>query len=141
VPLPMVENPVVDYVPHAKPGHRAPHLFVRRDGHRISTIMLFDRRFVLLAGPDGHAWVDAATRLAETRSPAIAAYRVAADGDVVPETDMCALYGISPSGAVLVRPDGHVAYRANALPFNPVAALDAALDVTLGRAGAGQLVR
>ena len=36
-----------------RPGARAPHVFLDRDGTRLSTLDLFGRNFVLLAGPQG----------------------------------------------------------------------------------------
>jgi 2,4-dichlorophenol 6-monooxygenase len=42
-----------------------------------------------------------------------------------------ALSEVERTGAVLVRPDGHVAWRANTLPDSPVEALDAALHQLL----------
>ncbi len=48
-----VDDPVTQYVPSARPGRRAPHVSLERDGERISTIDLFGGRFVLLAGPKG----------------------------------------------------------------------------------------
>jgi hypothetical protein len=105
-------------------------LWVRRGRQRVSTVKLFDRSFVLLAGPGGPAWVDAARR---ATAPGIDAYRVAHDGDLQPEGDFCGLYGIETSGAVLVRPDGHVAYRAPAVTSNPCASLQEALDQVLKR--------
>ena len=132
VPLPKVGNSVIDFVPHAKPGHRAPHLWVKRGNERISTVLMFECNFTLLAGPEGARWIDAARELS-VRGPTITAWRVAEDGDLVPEGDFCALYGIEPSGAVLVRPDGHVAFRAPRLSGNPKQALIDALDVVLCR--------
>ena len=44
----------------ARPGSRAPHVFLDRDGARLSTLDLFGGKFVLLAGPQGAAWRDAA---------------------------------------------------------------------------------
>ena len=115
ISAPAVENPVIDYVPHAKPGWRAPHFWGRtaQERIRVSSVMLFDGGFTLLAGPQGQAWVEAAGALAGTGSlPTIKPWRVAPDGDLVPEAvDFCALYGIGADGAVLVRPDGHVAWR------------------------------
>ena len=134
VPAPPVGNPVIDYIPHAKPGWRAPHLWARSriGGHRVSTVELLDGRFVVLAGPEGEAWCAAARALAGP--PAIACYRVAPDGDLIPEhMDFCALYGITPGGAVLVRPDGHVAFREPKAVANPKSALLRALDLTLQR--------
>jgi putative polyketide hydroxylase len=134
IPAPTVENPVIDYVAHAKPGWRAPHLWgrTRVGGHRVSTIALLDGGFTLLAGPEGRGWCDAARAIGDT--PHITAYRLAADGDLVPEyVDVCALYGIAPDGAVLVRPDGHVAFRAPQAVADPRAALVEARDKTLQR--------
>ena len=39
-PAPMLANPVTDYVPSARPGARAPHVWLERNGVRISTIDL-----------------------------------------------------------------------------------------------------
>jgi putative polyketide hydroxylase len=44
------------------------------------------------------------------------------------------LYGIGPDGAVLVRPDGFVAWRRPLLPPGPAGELRAALDRILARA-------
>jgi hypothetical protein len=65
--------------------------------------------------------------------PTIQAYRVAEDGDLVPDTDFCALYGIGNAGAVLVRPDGHVAYRATEIINTPSQKLNGVLDAILRR--------
>ena len=43
-----------------QPGTRAPHVWLERNGERLSTIDLFGCRYVLLTGADGGAWVDAA---------------------------------------------------------------------------------
>jgi putative polyketide hydroxylase len=133
VPAPTVKNPIVDYIPHAKPGYRAPHFWAMRGTTRISSIALFDGAFVLLAGPMGQAWIDAVRDPEAGLVPNIQAHRVAEDGDLVPETDFCALYGLSSSGAVLVRPDGHVAYRAREIVEKPAKALQGILDVILRR--------
>jgi putative polyketide hydroxylase len=133
VPAPSVENPVIDYIPHAKPGYRAPHFWAVRGASRISSITLFDGAFVLLAGSAGQAWIDA-VRDPEARGvPNIQAYRVAEDGDLVPETDFCSLYGLGSSGAVLVRPDGHVGYRSPEIVEDPAKTLQDVLDTLLRR--------
>ncbi len=132
-PIPDVANPIVDFVPHAKPGHRAPHLWVKKGDERLSTVMLFDGAFVLLAGEAGADWIDAAHRLDDPTLPAINAYRVAPDGDLVAEGNFCRLYGITEAGAVLVRPDGHVGFRAPAGVPDAAAALGHALDQILQR--------
>jgi putative polyketide hydroxylase len=89
---------------------------------------------VLLAGPDGQPWCDATPTLPLEDAPAITAYRVAGDGGLVPELDFFELCGIKSDGAVLVRPDGHVAYRARNLVLDPSAELASALLRILHRA-------
>ncbi len=39
-----------------RPGTRAPHILLERSGEKISSLDLFGRNFVLLAGPEGRAW-------------------------------------------------------------------------------------
>jgi len=87
-----------------RPGRRAPHLYIDHNGQRISTLDLFGRNFVLLTGPEGAAWREAAP-------PASRECRVEMDVHRISEPAFCDAYGISPSGAVLVRPDGFVAWR------------------------------
>ena len=50
---PVVANPVTDYVPSARPGGRAPHVWLERGGARISAIDLVGDGLVLLTGRQG----------------------------------------------------------------------------------------
>ena len=90
----------------AAPGTRLPHAWVARRGQRVSTLDLTGS-FLLLAGSDGAAWCDAAKAIA---APAVTAYRIGADV-IEAEGSLTEALGISDSGAVLVRPDGFVAWR------------------------------
>lgn len=93
-----------------RPGTRAPHLAVERDGHRISTHDLFGRGFVLLAGEA--AWRRAAETVSERQGIPLACHIVGAGGDLSdPDGRWPAALGVGPTGAVLVRPDGFVASR------------------------------
>jgi 2-polyprenyl-6-methoxyphenol hydroxylase-like FAD-dependent oxidoreductase len=97
-----------------QPGFRAPHLVVRSGGEQVSTLDLFGRDFVLLAGPRGTAWQDAARAAASALDVELSTH-VADDGSGGFEDAgdrFCTAYGISSQGAVLVRPDGFVAWRA-----------------------------
>ncbi|MBI4472764.1 MAG: FAD-dependent monooxygenase [Acidobacteria bacterium] len=80
-----------------RPGTRAPHVWLDRNGERISTLDLFGRNFVLLAGPESMIPIE---RL-ETKP----------DIHQISEPAALEAYGISAAGAVLVRPDGFVAWR------------------------------
>jgi putative polyketide hydroxylase len=117
VGAPEVDHPA--YLPSeltGQPGTRAPHLWLERGGERLSTIDLFGRHYVLLTGAAGTAWVDAARSLTD---PAVEAYCVSHDF-ANPDDRWPAAYGITNGGAVLVRPDGFVAWRsADAVPDPP----------------------
>jgi hypothetical protein len=97
-----------------EPGSRAPHVWLNRRGDLVSTLDLFGQNFVLLAGPRGDAWRDAARSTAERLGVGLDARLVDDGAGELADTGarFCAAYGISPDGAVLVRPDGFVAWRA-----------------------------
>lgn len=46
-------DPINDYCPQARSGHRAPHGWLERQGQQISTLDLYGRGFVVLVRPDG----------------------------------------------------------------------------------------
>jgi 2-polyprenyl-6-methoxyphenol hydroxylase-like FAD-dependent oxidoreductase len=116
-----------------RPGGRAPHVFLDRDGTRLSTLDLFGRNFVLLAGPEGGAWKDAAPTVAKGLGVALDAYVVGSDGLADAGDSFPGSFGISPSGAVLVRPDGFVGWRAVTAADAPEDALRQALRALLCR--------
>ncbi len=97
------------YVPTARPGHRAPHVELS-DGR--STIDLFGAAFVLLSFGS-----------AEIAEPIMAAARTAGvplDLHCLAEPAAAAAYERT---LVIVRPDGHVAWRADTAPPDPLAML------------------
>ena len=112
------------------PGSRAPHLWLERRGQRVSTIDLASGRYVVLAGPAGSAWVDAAKEAAVSGLP-LEAYCIGRDlAD--PAGQFPPAFGISRSGVSLLRPDGFIAWRCAASASEPAAALHAALKASLG---------
>ncbi|WP_069759368.1 FAD-dependent monooxygenase [Streptomyces sp. LUP47B] len=119
------------------PGSRAPHMAVRHRGERISTLDLYETSFVLLsAAGDPSGWHRAAVRLAEETSVPLTSYRVG-DGsgaELTPEgdADWSAVHGTTPEGAVLVRPDGFVAWRSPGPVPDAESALRQVLATLLG---------
>ncbi|HXQ25290.1 MAG TPA: FAD-dependent monooxygenase [Candidatus Acidoferrales bacterium] len=95
-----------------RPGTRAPHLYLQRRAQQISTLDLFGRNFVLLAGPEGNAWCESARAAAKQLGIDVDVHQMGASGLTDPSGGFAAAYGIAPTGAVLVRPDGFVAWRA-----------------------------
>jgi 2-polyprenyl-6-methoxyphenol hydroxylase-like FAD-dependent oxidoreductase len=115
------------------PGSRAPHVWVERGGKRLSTLDLFNRNFVLLTGPDGVAWRDAARAAASRFSELELDVFVVGLDLADPEGRFCAAYGLSSGGASLVRPDGFVAWRAMEAPRDSAPALTQALKAVLAK--------
>jgi putative polyketide hydroxylase len=133
-PPPAIDDPVTRYMPSARPGSRAPHVWLERNGERTSTIDLFGARFVLLTGAEGGAWVHAGARLASPDRPELVAYIIGRGGEFAdPDGRWQEIYGVEAGGAVLVRPDGHVGWRSRAGEDDPSRTLEDALDRILGR--------
>ncbi len=105
------ENP---HEPSGRPGTRAPH--VALDGG--STLDLFGRGFVVLSPAE--QWC----RAAEAAS--VAAHRIKAPA-------FAEVYGTGTEGAVLVRPDGFIAWRSRGLHDEPESVLTGALAQVLAR--------
>lgn len=117
-----------------QPGTRAPHVELERGGQRISTIDLFGRRLVLLTGPHGDVWVEAARRLSARLGLELDAYRIGAGSDLVDASaPWLKAYGLGSSGAVLVRPDGVVAWRSQTAEADPKRTLESVLGRLLHR--------
>ncbi len=101
------------FVPSARPGSRAPHLWL---GDGRSILDLFGHGFVLLRlGADAPAAAALETAAAERRVPLKTV--------AVASADAAQLYG---RRLVLVRPDGHVAWRADEVPPDAGAVIDKA---------------
>jgi 2,4-dichlorophenol 6-monooxygenase len=120
VPTPL--DPARLYQPSTTPGHPLPHAWVERAGARIALRTLtHGGHFLLIAGEDGHDWIDAAEQTAARHGVGLRTARVGmGDVDLI---DIRFAWlknrGISRTGAVLVRPDGHIAWRSAAAHDNP----------------------
>jgi 2,4-dichlorophenol 6-monooxygenase len=91
-----------------------PHAWVGSGIHRRSTYHLVNPgRFTLFIGDDGAAWTDAADHLRAARDIPL---DVIAIGERSGLPDAAGAWrqqsGVGTAGAVLVRPDHHVAWRA-----------------------------
>ncbi|MBV9547829.1 MAG: FAD-dependent monooxygenase [Chloroflexi bacterium] len=135
---PRVANPVTDYIPNARPGSRAPHVWLEAGRKGISTLDLFGDEFILLASEHGGEWCHAGKRVADGLHVPLRAFTVGgADhaSDLRDSSDAWAkLYGVRQNGAVLVRPDGHVAWRSYSRVAAPETTLLSAFAGILGRA-------
>jgi putative polyketide hydroxylase len=100
--------PVADpRTPTGEPGLRAPYVRLLRDGVELSTTDLCTGEFTLLTGPSGAGWAADVTT-----------YRVGTDVED-PDGRFLTAFGLTTSGATLIRPDGFVAWRATSLSPAP----------------------
>lgn len=90
------------YWPTDRPGARFPHFWIDA-AQTESSIDWFDTAFVLVCGPDADGWRQAGEMLAAESSVALQVKRL---------PHLLGPLTIERDGAVLVRPDGHVAWRA-----------------------------
>ncbi len=102
-------NRARDFDSDAQPGARLPHLELIQEGETISTLDLVGADFLLLTGTDGDGWVAALTEVQGDVPTRVV--RVGVDVED-PAGGFCPGMGIDASGCLLVRPDGHIAFRA-----------------------------
>ncbi|MEU8422277.1 FAD-dependent oxidoreductase [Micromonospora sp. NPDC048835] len=114
-----------------QPGSRAPHGWVDRNGSRVSTIDVLTEGWTLATAPGDDAWLAAAAAAsAETGLP-ITALTAGPDGDLADDGSWLASCGVGPGGALLVRPDGIVAWRSTGPVDDQKQTLAAALATIL----------
>ncbi len=87
--------------PSGRPGTRLAHVWIERGGKRISTLDLASGGFTLLVGPNGRQWTEATKVIVNVETHEIQ------------EEDALAGIGMTAHGAVLLRPDGVIAWRYN----------------------------
>lgn len=106
------------YDPSTTPGGRAPHAWLERAGETLSTLDLFGTGFVLLTDAAGQAWIGACEQIAsEVDRELGVTLRAYGIGDATALGDRDGnfrrVYALPRGGALLVRPDGHVAWRSS----------------------------
>jgi 2,4-dichlorophenol 6-monooxygenase len=124
------------YRPTTRPGHRLPHAWIDGAGERVSTHDLTGRgtSFALLTGPGGEQWCEAAEQLAAKFGITIRTARIGPGGDWTDrDGTWTRVREVDDGGAVLVRPDNHVAWRSQRAADSPVEVLAQALQVVLAR--------
>jgi putative polyketide hydroxylase len=95
-----------------RPGARAPHILIDRAGAQTPIHDLFGRSLVLLAGAAGKDWCDAAAAISRSSSVHLPCLRIGEGGDAADlDGQFLDRFGVGEDGAVLVRPDGFVAWR------------------------------
>lgn len=95
------------YKPSSKIGARAPHCWLLKENEEISSLDLYDNQFVLVCPPTARHWQD------KYRQFPCKIVTIGKLGEYLDKNyDFLEKYEISETGAVLVRPDGHIAWHA-----------------------------
>lgn len=98
------------YTPSAKIGARAPHCWLLKGNKEISTIDLFNKQFVLLCHPEAEYWQE------KYHQFPCKIVTIGQQGEYLDTNhDFLEKYQISKKGAILIRPDGHVAWHSSDL--------------------------
>lgn len=115
------ENAVLYYEPCTYPGRRLPHVWLNKaapHGKDISTIDLAGKgAFCLITGWGGQLWIEAAAKVSKELDVGINAVSIGwrLDWEDI-NGDWERVRGVEEDGAILVRPDLFVAWRAQTLP-------------------------
>ncbi|OBA78155.1 FAD-binding protein [Mycobacterium sp. 1164966.3] len=107
-----------------QPGTRVPHVWVQHRGERVSTIDLLGTGFTVFTGDD--RWRAAASSVSSALGVPITTHCIQSD-------EWAHVTGLAPEGALLVRPDNFVGWRAELLPSDPESQLRQALSTILCR--------
>ncbi len=136
-PEPQSIDDIRIYEPGTRPGSPLPHAWIDDEAgvRRPIKDLVGMNRFLLIAGEEGQAWCEAASKAAEATGVAVDALRIGhIDGDLFdPRLAWTRARGISPQGAVLVRPDRFIGWRSLGEAADPAAELTSALQRILGR--------
>lgn len=104
------KDPQLHVQPTTRPGAKLPHAWlVGADGRRVSTLDLVGKgRFSLITGLSGQAWADAAAQL---NLPFLRTIVIGTPAAQDLYATWHAVREVEETGAILVRPDGVVAWR------------------------------
>jgi putative polyketide hydroxylase len=95
-----------------QPGTRMPHLWVSYQNQKISTLDLLGKGFVLYTGEDHTRWRDAVKAIQAEIGVDLRVYSIGPGMDLAyQEEPVSKVLDLKPGGALLIRPDGFVAWR------------------------------
>lgn len=120
-----LRDPELYYEPTTHPGGHLPHAWIEHERRQLSTLDLAGHgHFSLIVGIGGDPWVEAAQAVERELGLQLPVFKVGyrCDYDDV-LGQWAALREIDDRGAILVRPDLHIAWRSLSRPASPTQAL------------------
>jgi 2,4-dichlorophenol 6-monooxygenase len=134
VESPPADDPQLHYRPTTRPGARVPHARLERDGQAISSLDLVGGlRFAVLTGCGGEGWVPAAAEASAAAGVPVDVHMIGTyDGLLDQYGEWSVRREVETTGCVLVRPDQHVAWRAQRFGAESPAALTSAVRQAVG---------
>jgi 2,4-dichlorophenol 6-monooxygenase len=120
-PINYPADKVTQYIPSARPGARFPHInFLKNTAPTASHDLLDYRFFTFFTREKGRHWETALQQLPIIIQQKINVFRLDELGlSEKVYKELIALCEIDETGALLIRPDGHVAWRTKTLKGNP----------------------
>ena len=134
---PLTRDPVLCYEPTTHPGGYLPHAWLELDKKPVSTLDILQHgHFGLIVGIGGDPLTTAAETVSRELGVKIPVFKV---GYRCPYDDVLGQWyevrEVGDRGAVLVRPDRHIAWRTMDRPADPTGALRTAMRHVLGLDG------
>jgi putative polyketide hydroxylase len=130
------QNFIWQYVPNGTPGARAPYLPLKvvHGDEEVSSLSIIESNcgFTLFVNGPSDDW-EAAVEAAGFHDIGIMSIGDGGMFAIANGETLEGSYGIEKSGAVLIRPDGHIAYRAKHMPENPADVLLKVMAVVTGK--------
>ena len=123
------------YHPTTWPGARLPHVWLGKNGFKVSTKDLGGYgKFALLTGISGSAWEKAANAVAKELGVEVKAHIIGPGQEYTDlYDDWARMREVNEDGCVLVRPDNYVGWRSMSIPSDPQKALLDAMKSILNR--------
>ncbi|KAF4968893.1 hypothetical protein FZEAL_10328 [Fusarium zealandicum] len=110
---------------NGQPGTRAPHIALTRGGETISSLDLFCQGWVLVS--KNASWKMAVEEAIESTGIECSFVQVGGEAEEVVKGEFGESFGVDEAGAVLVRPDGYIAWRTKTKGADGVESLSKAL--------------